>query len=155
MVIKFYAAYGSNMNTKQMRQRCPQAKVAGSGFIDNYKLTFCGNNFSGVANIEYVAGASVPVVLWKLTAACERALDIYEGYPSLYTKKWTTVRLANGKMVGAMVYILTPKYAGKLAEPGEYYYQIIAQGYEEHSIPLDALDTAYVDAYKKCKNSVW
>ena len=46
-----YAAYGSNMNLRQMARRCHSAKVIGVGVLENYKLTFRGIQ-RGVANIE-------------------------------------------------------------------------------------------------------
>ena len=33
---KFYLAYGSNLNVKQMRFRCPDARIVGSAEIPNY-----------------------------------------------------------------------------------------------------------------------
>lgn len=83
---KIYGAYGSNMNLEQMAHRCPKAKVIGSGILKDYKLTFRGR-YKGVANIQPCKGKEVPIVLWEITDECERALDIYEGYPSLYVKK--------------------------------------------------------------------
>lgn len=64
MPMKLYAAYGSNMNLAQMAKRCPQAKAAGTGMLNNYRLTFRGTN-NGVANIEKCNGRSVPIVLWS------------------------------------------------------------------------------------------
>jgi len=51
METKIYAAYGSNMNLKQMKKRCPKAKVIGKGELHDYKLTFRGKQ-TGVANVE-------------------------------------------------------------------------------------------------------
>ncbi len=39
---EIYAAYGSNMNLRQMALRCPSAEILGSGVLENYKLTFRG-----------------------------------------------------------------------------------------------------------------
>ena len=45
---KLYIAYGSNLNLKQMKYRCPTAKLVGKGVVENYELQFkgmphCGN----------------------------------------------------------------------------------------------------------------
>ena len=40
MKTKLYGAYGSNMSLDQMAHRCPNAKVVGTGSLENYKLTF-------------------------------------------------------------------------------------------------------------------
>lgn len=76
---KLYAAYGSNMNTVQMKHRCPLARKIGTGIIENYELVFARN---GYADIAAKKNEIVPVVVWELTEACERSLDVYEGYPN-------------------------------------------------------------------------
>ena len=35
---KFYLAYGSNLNVKQMQFRCPDARIVGTAEIPNYQL---------------------------------------------------------------------------------------------------------------------
>ena len=38
----YYVAYGSNLNLRQMRYRCPTAKLCGTGQLKNYELQFKG-----------------------------------------------------------------------------------------------------------------
>ena len=40
---KYYIAYGSNMNLKQMAERCPTAERIGIGKVKNYELQFKGS----------------------------------------------------------------------------------------------------------------
>ena len=84
---KTYLAYGSNMNMDQMAMRCPNAKVLGTGTLHNWELTFRGTRREGVATIEPKEGAKVGVLLWSITAECERSLDRYEGFPHCIVKK--------------------------------------------------------------------
>ena len=86
MANKLYVAYGSNLNLEQMARRCPKAKVVGIGNLKDYQLTF-----RRVATIEPEKGAITPVGVWEITTSDERALDIYEGYPSYYRKETVTV----------------------------------------------------------------
>ena len=37
---KIYIAYGSNLNLKQMKYRCPTAKLLGKGTIENESLSY-------------------------------------------------------------------------------------------------------------------
>ena len=37
---KLNAAYGSNLSISQMAYRCPDAKIIGTGKINDYKLVF-------------------------------------------------------------------------------------------------------------------
>lgn len=129
---KYYAAYGSNMNLRQMAIRCPWAKLVGVGELKNYKLTFRGKR-RGVANIESCNGSNVPVALWKITKKCEKALDYYEGFPKLYIKEQINVKYKN-EIIEAMVYVMVEEYEKLPAKPQSSYLDIIGQGYTEHGI---------------------
>lgn len=138
---KLYGAYGSNMNLEQMSHRCPKAKVIGTETLEDYKLTFRGK-YKGVANIEPCKEKSVPIVLWKITEDCERALDLYEGFPKLYVKKQIEVAV-EGKPTKAMVYIMAPEYTDMVSAPTEYYFNVIARGYSDNNIDVRSLQIAY------------
>lgn len=130
--MKIYAAYGSNMHIEQMKRRCPKAKVIGNGELLGYKLTFRGGR-TGVANVERSSRKRVPIVLWAITEECERALDRYEGYPTLYTKEVISVRTAAGEQT-AMLYVMSKQYEDMPAMPSEHYFEIIRQGYQDNEI---------------------
>lgn len=129
---KYYAAYGSNMNLRQMAIRCPWAKLVGVGELQNYKITFRGKR-RGVANIESCNGSNVPVVLWKITKKGEKALDYYEGFPKLYIKDQINVKYKN-EIIEAMVYVMVEEYEKLPAKPQSSYLDTIRQGYTEHGI---------------------
>ena len=69
---KLYFAYGSNMNLDQMAFRCPDAEVVGVVRVDDYRLTFCGSSYAGVATILPQPGSHVDGVLWRISEADER-----------------------------------------------------------------------------------
>ncbi len=141
---KIYAAYGSNMNIEQMTLRCPNAEVIGVGTIKNYKLTFRGKG-RGVANIEKQDSKTVPVILWEITDKCEKALDIYEGYPRLYIKKNIEVINEKGEEVKAFVYVMAKEYENMPSKPTSYYLDIIWNGYIENKIPIKILREALAE----------
>ena len=146
---KLYAAYGSNMNLEQMSYRCPAAKVVGTGVVRDYRLTFRGSS-RGVANIEHCKDRDVPVVLWEITKACEEALDVYEGYPSLYEKKAIEVETDN-KIQKAMVYVMAKRYRIMPASPTNYYLATIAEGYTDNGLDLEVLKKAHLECLKELK----
>lgn len=146
---KLYGAYGSNMNLEQMSDRCPKAMVVGTGIVEGYKLTFRGI-YKGVANIEPCKGREVPIVLWKITQDCERALDLYEGYPRLYIKEEVEIKV-KGKAKIAMVYVMTSEYTNMAAAPTEYYFNVIARGYCDNRIDLKSLQVAYSECLSELK----
>ncbi len=49
---KFYLAYGSNLNVKQMQFRCPDARIVGTAEIPNYQLLFKGSKTGSYLTIE-------------------------------------------------------------------------------------------------------
>ena len=84
---RFYIAYGSNLNVRQMRMRCPDAVIIGTAFIPDYRLLFKGSKSGTYLTIEPHSGSRVPVAVWAVSARDERQLDIYEGFPDFYYKK--------------------------------------------------------------------
>ena len=142
---KLYVAYGSNLNVEQMSRRCPDATVAGTGVIKNYQLEFWGWPGHGVATVTPKNGCDVPVALWEISAADEKNLDSYEGFPHLYRKEDIEVILDTGEVVTAMVYLMNKKYHGetvKPAAPSDRYLSTILQGYKHFKFNRDVLGKA-------------
>ncbi|MFR3411140.1 MAG: gamma-glutamylcyclotransferase family protein [Coprococcus sp.] len=48
---------------------------------------------NGVATVLPEKGSYVEGVLWKITEACEKSLDFYEGFPSFYGKESIRVKI--------------------------------------------------------------
>lgn len=135
---KLYLAYGSNLNLRQMMYRCRTAKVVGTAEVKDHELLFRGGSCS-VATIEPAAGSSVPVLLWSIRPGDEKALDIYEGYPRLYTKKELEVEL-DGETVTAMAYVMTEGHIA--GSPSQSYLNTIAEGYRSAGFDLNVLRMA-------------
>lgn len=127
--MKLYFAYGANLNLEGMRFRCPAAEPISTFMLDDWRLSF-----SGVATIKPEPGAQVAGALWSISKECEDSLDIFEGYPYLYTKIHLT---QDGKTF--MVYVMNEDPP---APPARSYYETIAQGYRDWNLPLDYLKRA-------------
>lgn len=142
---KFYIAYGSNLNLKQMANRCPTAKVLGASTMNGWRLLFRGGHGSAVATVERHKSGRVPVLVWEIMPADEAALDRYEGFPFLYRKETVTVKL-NGQPVEAMVYIMNEldeiRGHRPLNQPGAFYYTTILEGYKDAGFNLEYLRRA-------------
>lgn len=140
---KLYVAYGSNLHIEQMAYRCPDAKPFGAGVLKNYSLTFWGNaRGNGVATVLPGADTDVPVVVWEISAADEKNLDQYEGFPYLYRKENIDVLMDDGSTVTGMIYLMNH---GQPTCPSDYYYNVIASGYRSFGFDTDFLEDA-VDA---------
>lgn len=124
-----YLAYGMNTNIDQMAGRCPGSVSIGRVDIPNYRLVF-----RGVADIEYSPGDVLQTVMWDITPACEDALDILEGYPTFYTKKYLKVDI-NGKMYDAMIYQMVGDRLD-YSTPSSYYQNMLEEGYQDHGLEL-------------------
>ena len=130
--MKYYVAYGSNLDKKQMAFRCPGAKPVGSGFLNDFELIYRGSRTGSYASVRYNEMKFVPVGVWKITKAHERALDRYEGYPVFYQKYVVPVAMADGSTLEAMIYIMrTDAAPGK---PSESYVDTIYRGYEDFDL---------------------
>lgn len=145
MKTKLYIAYGSNLNEGQMAFRCPTAKPIAKSCLNDYRLVFQGQLNSAHANVIPEKGYSVPVVVWEITEADEKALDRYEGVAGgYYTKEYINIEIED-EMKEALIYIMTPHGYGI---PRDFYLNIIAEGYKEFELPIEVLNTAVTHAYE-------
>lgn len=133
--MKYYLAYGSNLNKRQMKTRCPDAVPVGSCVVNDYELVF-----RGVATIEPKPGASVQCGIWKISTDDERSLDRYEGYPRLYVKQDFRVTV-KGKTVRAMAYVMVDGIR-RLSPPSTGYLLTIAEGYDDFGLDDKPLSIA-------------
>lgn len=143
---KYYIAYGSNLNVKQMKFRCPGAKVVGTSVIRNYELLYKGSKTGSYLTIEKKKGGMVPVAVWEVTADDEKRLDAYEGYPNFYykTDMQLTVKshiTGRKKKLDAFVYIMHEER--NLGIPSYAYVRTCVQGYRDFGFDLKHLRLAF------------
>jgi gamma-glutamylcyclotransferase (GGCT)/AIG2-like uncharacterized protein YtfP len=143
---RYYLAYGSNMDSAQMRVRCPESRKIAAVYLRDYQLRF---NFH--ATISKKKGDQVPALLWELTEKDEQTLDNYEGVKERYYRKdYVTVETEDGS-VPALVYIMDEpgiSHKGRNMPPADYYYQQIAAAYQEADLEQGALRAARQRARK-------
>ena len=148
---KYYIAYGSNLNIRQMRFRCPGAKPIGISAIPDYELLFKGSKTGAYLTIEPKDGGLVSVAVWEVTAYDEKHLGIYEGYPNFYYKKEVClpVKLASGKTkkLTAFVYIMHEERS--LGIPSLAYIRTCEEGYRNFGFDVKYLDRAYMRSTKE------
>lgn len=151
--MKYYLAYGSNLNLSQMKQRCPNAIKVGVSYILGYHLLFKGSKSGSYLTIEKKDNSMVPVGVYKVTDYDEAKLDRYEGYPSLYYKKEFNITYldeANIKhKVKAFVYIMDEKRL--IGIPSRYYIDTCLKGYSDFGFDNKYLFDAYKISLEECK----
>lgn len=134
----YYVAYGSNLNIEQMNYRCRDAKKIGSTILKDYKLVFDTH-----LTIEKEKGAETPVGIWEVSDNDIHYLDVYEGYPTYYKKKYLTLKL-DDKKYKALVYVMNRH--NEVPEPPSYqYYLTCLQGYKDFNLDLKYLNTALAE----------
>lgn len=129
---RYYIAYGSNLNVRQMRMRCPKARIIGTSTVPDYELLFKGSQTGAYLTIEQKAGESVPVAVWETTETDEAALDRYEGFPAFYYKaemELPIVGIRTGKLRNRKVYVYIMHEDRKLGIPSWSYIQTCLEGY--------------------------
>lgn len=92
--------------------------------------------FNKVADIVKSEEGVVYGAIYDVSPSDIINLDIYEGYPRLYTKVNVDVEDDSGKVYEAFGYVMVVK---SRAEPNENYYNIIKQGFKEWGLPLNTL----------------
>lgn len=137
--MKYYIAYGSNLNTRQMGWRCPTAKKLHTAELEGYRLEFRGSEGNAYATISPDKDGKVPVLLWEMQPEDERQLDRYEGWPRFYRKETIHVEI-EGKMQDAMVYIMNGAHGLEL--PSSRYWHTVWEGYEENGLDTGVLEIA-------------
>ena len=148
---RYYFAYGSNMNLEQMKYRCPAAEVVENVRLENYRLAFRGRApGNGVATVLQEKGSYVEGVLWKITEACEKSLDFYEGFPSFYGKESIRVKNQDGVEKEVFVYMMNAPHKDVPAKPSKFYLDGILEGCKDNQIPTESV----MEAVKRTRQEV-
>ena len=145
---RYYLAYGSNLNVRQMKMRCPGARLIGTALLEDYELLFKGSKTGAYLTVEKKEGSCVNLGVWEVDADDEIRLDHYEGYPSFYYKKElqiniTGIRTGKKRLRDAFIYIMHEER--QLGVPSNFYMRTCMEGYDNFGFDIEPL----VQAYKK------
>ena len=128
----YYFAYGSNLNRRQMAERCPGSEPLFVATLPNYRLLFAGwsrQRRGGVATIQRSQGDKVRGAVYEISEQCLKRLDKYEGYPEIYNRIKVTVFNEDGEPMEAITYIKVKQL--EETQPSKEYLVIIQQGYRD------------------------
>ncbi|MFC1964436.1 gamma-glutamylcyclotransferase family protein [Chloroflexota bacterium] len=128
----YYFAYASNLNRKQMLERCPDSKPKFIATLPNYKLVFVGWSRQwrgGTASIKPFRDEKVHGAIYEITEQCLRQLDKYEGYPDKYNRFNVTVFDEDSEPIEAITYIKVGQL--EKTQPSKEYLAVIQQGYRD------------------------
>ena len=128
-----YFAYGSNLNHFQMKRRCKDSIYLKKYELKGYRLNF--RSKYRAADIEKKNKSKVVGALFEISKSDEKKLDVYEDFPTLYTKIY--FKYYNKKV---MSYIMVKKT--EFRYPTEKYLNVIKQGYKDCNLDKSYLTKA-------------
>ena len=148
---RYYIAYGSNLNVRQMRMRCPTARIIGTSVLKDYELLFKGSKTGSYLTVEKKPGSTVPVAVWEVAENDEKALDRYEGFPNFYYKKELTLPIKGirtGKIRKRRVFVYIMHEDHLLGIPTSHYMNTCLEGYRIFGFEEAILDKALNDSWE-------
>lgn len=135
--VPLYAAYGSNMDPEQMKERAPHSPMAGTGWLQGWRLTFGGEDYTwegALSTVVEESGSQVFVVLYDVPEHDEAQLDRWEGGEmGLHKKLRLRVATLDGSAL-AWIYVLNAYEGG---QPSARYLGVLADAAEAAGAPDD------------------
>lgn len=128
----YYFAYGSNLNQRQMLERCPDSKPKFIATLPNYKLVFVGWSRQwrgGVISIKPLRGERVRGAIYEVSEQCVQRLDKSEGHPTDYARQKVIVFNEDSEPIEAITYIKAGQF--EETQPSKEYLTVIQQGYRD------------------------
>ncbi len=134
-----YFAYGSNMASTVMLERCPGAVPLGAARLDDHRLVFRlpSRRWGGhAADITPEEGLSVWGVLWEVTPD---HLEILDGFEARYDRY--RISATNGVPVDALTYRVKPEHVSADGAPDPRYLDHLTKGATEHALPAEYISS--------------
>lgn len=132
--MKLHFAYGSNLWRKQMKDRCPDHRVVGSGVLKSYRWIISRRGYS---NIIKSSTDEVHGVIYEISESDEVSLDRWEGVQSGgYRKEVMRVEF-EGQSRECLVYVDPVEDEGK---PKQEYIERINKGISDSKMPQEYID---------------
>ena len=128
-----YFAYGSNMASAVMLDRCPDASSMGAARLAEHRLAFRlpSQRWGGhAADLIQGVGRDVWGVLWAITDDHLSTLDVFEARYNRYN-----VKPFNGRSVEAVTYQVKPELVVANGSPDPEYLAHLVAGAIEHELP--------------------
>ena len=135
----YYFAYGSNMLTKRLKQRCPGAVLFGCADADHTVIEFSKPSIdkSGKATLRHFSGKRTPGVVFEIPLKELDRLDECEGAGHGYDRcEAFPVRLLNdGEFLETTTYLATS--SDRSLKPYDWYLALVIAGAFEHRLGHD------------------
>jgi gamma-glutamylcyclotransferase len=131
----YYFAYATNLDKKQMKERCPMARPVSMVTLHHYRLVFRGWSRrwrGGLATIQPFRGEKVPGAIYELSEEDMKRLDKHEDCPASCSRIRVGVNNDFGELIEAETYVGVGR--AEEAKPSKEYLAVIQQGYRDWGI---------------------
>ena len=127
-----YAAYGSNLHPRRLRERIRSAALRGTSFLHNYTLQFHkrGQDDSAKCGISE-CGQGLHVAVYEIDDADRKALDAIEGVGKGYDVDQISVP-GFGK---CFTYVAARTHIDECLQPFDWYREMVLLGCLRHAFP--------------------
>lgn len=137
MTTLLYFAYGSNMSTSRLRDRCPSVRPLGAATLPGYVLKWHKRSKDGSGKCDIVQSAKdeaiVHGVLYEIPDYEKSKLDSAEGLGFGYEQVEIEV-LRDGRAVRAVAYVATN--VDPTLKPFDWYHAHVVDGALEHGLSV-------------------
>lgn len=136
-----YFAYGSNLNRRQMGERCPGARPLYRARIPDHRLGFTGTSQAwggGTATIILAPGEDLWGAVYEVDEACLGTLSDWEG--PAYALSATECLTQEGERVRAHLFVKIRELDER--PPSERYVEVIRGGFADWGLDPQLLDRA-------------
>lgn len=134
-----YFAYGSNLATRRLLQRVPQAQLLEVAILRQHRLCFHKNDKgqSGKCDIKWTEDHNDIVygVVYLISQDDRKTLDYYEGHGFGYLSKTIEATTLNGDRFEALTYYAID--IDIVQQPYHWYKEHVLRGAREHKFPAD------------------
>lgn len=138
---RLFFAYGSNMNSKQMQDRCQNSQSFATAYLPNHQLDFFDYSKawdSGRENVTPCPGENLWGVIYKLSFFEAESLDTWQDVrmdgAGTYFHFPAIVFDTEKKRHHVLLYKKNMHHESQL--PSQEYLDFIIQGAQEHHLPL-------------------
>ena len=147
-----YFAYGSNLNLRQMRRRCPDSQRIDKVILRGYRLVFPRRDIhwrGGVAGIAPDVGLHVEGALYRTSDNDLAALDRYEGVcEGEYIRANVVVEMSDHSNRAALTYLAVAEVESEsVFAPSDRYLDAIIQGARDHDLSYQWIQ--HLQAFRK------
>ena len=127
-----YAAYGSNLHPRRLRERIANARLVGTSFLKQYTLRFHkrGQDQSGKCGISD-CGRGLHVAVYEMDEDGKRQLDAIEGVG----KGYEVGSLDVPGFGDCFTYVAAGSHIDELLHPFDWYREMVLLGCLRHAFP--------------------